>query len=86
MSQDVHKCTHWLRPRNPPPPPPAIGHDIRYTRALLVSKDRRHLLVIPWGGPSVRGQHAKTPLLLVLISLLLVLQWYTVSARNKEVQ
>jgi hypothetical protein len=20
MSRDVHSCTHWLRPRNPPPP------------------------------------------------------------------
>ncbi len=39
----VHSCTHWLRPRNPPPP--AFG---LYTRALLVSQDRRHLFVIPW--------------------------------------
>ncbi len=22
MSRDLHSCTHWLRPRNPPPPPP----------------------------------------------------------------
>jgi hypothetical protein len=25
MSRDVHCCTHWLRPRNPPPHPPALG-------------------------------------------------------------
>ncbi len=27
MSRDVHSCTHWLRPRDPPPPPnpPAFG-------------------------------------------------------------
>ncbi len=31
----LHSCAHWLSPRNPPIPP--------YTRALLVSKDRRHL-------------------------------------------
>jgi hypothetical protein len=40
MSRDVHSCTHWLRPRNPPLCP-------RNTRALLVSKDRRHLFVTP---------------------------------------
>jgi hypothetical protein len=34
----VHSCTHWLRPRNPP-------HLGSYTRALLVSQDRRHLFV-----------------------------------------
>jgi hypothetical protein len=22
---NVHSCTHWLIPRNPPPPPPEIG-------------------------------------------------------------
>ncbi len=22
MSLDVHRCTHWPRPRNSPPPPP----------------------------------------------------------------
>jgi hypothetical protein len=38
----VHSCTHWLRPRNPPPP-----HLGSYTRALLVSQDRRHLFVTP---------------------------------------
>jgi hypothetical protein len=31
-------------PRNPPPPP----HLDSYTRALLVNKYRRHLLVTPW--------------------------------------
>ncbi len=35
----------WLKPRNnPPPPPPHLGS---YTRALLVSQDRRHLFVAP---------------------------------------
>jgi hypothetical protein len=39
----VHSCTHWLRPYNPPTPPsPILGS---YTRALLVSQDRRHLFV-----------------------------------------
>ncbi len=36
-------CAQLHRPRNPPPP--RIW--TRYTRALLVSKDRRHLLVTP---------------------------------------
>jgi hypothetical protein len=43
MSRDVHSCTHWLRPRNPPSSPALDS----YTRALLVSKDRRHLFVTP---------------------------------------
>ncbi len=45
MSRDVHSCTHWLRPSNSPP-----LHRIwtRITRALFVSKDRRHLFVTPW--------------------------------------
>jgi hypothetical protein len=38
----VHSCTHWLRPRNLTPSPPHLGS---YTRALLVSQDRRHLFV-----------------------------------------
>ncbi len=41
-------CTLWLRLRNPPPPsthPPYLGS---YTRALLVSQDRRHLFVTLW--------------------------------------
>jgi hypothetical protein len=46
MSRDVHRCTHWLRPRNSPPPSPRIW--TRITKALLVSKDRRHLFVTPW--------------------------------------
>jgi hypothetical protein len=37
----VYSCTHWLRPRHSPTPP----HLGSYTRALLVSKDRRHLFV-----------------------------------------
>ncbi len=40
----LHSCTHWLRPRNSPLSP-RIG--TRITRALLVSKDRRHLFVTP---------------------------------------
>jgi hypothetical protein len=40
-------CTHWLRPRNAPPHP----HLGSYTRALLVSQDRRHLFVTPWFSP-----------------------------------
>jgi hypothetical protein len=41
-----YSCTHWLRPRNcnSPPSPPHLGS---YTRALLVSQDRRHIFVIP---------------------------------------
>ncbi len=38
----VQRCTDWLRPRNPLPP-----HLGSYTRALLVSQDRRHLFVPP---------------------------------------
>ncbi len=43
----MYSCTHWLRPRNNPPPPfpTRLGS---YTRALLVSQDRRHLFVTPW--------------------------------------
>ncbi len=60
ISLDVHSCTHWMRPRNPPPP--CIW--TRITRALLVRKDRRYLFVTPWppwwtssGGRSL--EHAK---------------------------
>jgi hypothetical protein len=42
----VHSCTHWLRPRNIPPH--LRQHLGSYTRALLVSQDRRHLFVTPW--------------------------------------
>jgi hypothetical protein len=47
MRRDAHSCTgtQWLRSRNTPPFPPPLDS---YTRALLVSKDRRHLLVTPW--------------------------------------
>ncbi len=42
----VYSCCHWLRSRNSPPPlPPHLGS---YTRALLVSQDRRHLFDTPW--------------------------------------
>jgi hypothetical protein len=43
MSRDGHSCSHWLRLRNPPPP--RIWAHIR--GALLVSQERRHLLVTP---------------------------------------
>jgi hypothetical protein len=36
----VHSCTYWLRPRNTPPHHPHLGS---FTRASLVSEDRRHL-------------------------------------------
>ncbi len=45
MSRDVHSCTHWLRPRN------SLRIWTRITRALLVSKDRRHLFVTPCSQP-----------------------------------
>jgi hypothetical protein len=37
----VYSCTQLLRPRTPPP------HLGSYTRALLVSQDRRHLFLTP---------------------------------------
>ncbi len=40
-----HSCTHWLRSRTPPLPFPS--HLGSYTRALLVSQDRRHVFVTP---------------------------------------
>jgi hypothetical protein len=44
----VYSCTHWPIPRNPPPPP----HLGSYTRAVLVSQDRRrHLFVTPLISP-----------------------------------
>jgi hypothetical protein len=44
----VHSCAHWLRPRILTPPSPSPRHLGSYTRALLVSQDRRHLFVTPW--------------------------------------
>ncbi len=41
----VHSCTQWLRPRTLLPPP--LGS---YTRALLVSQDRRHWPLTPKKG------------------------------------
>ncbi len=41
--RSVYNCTDWLRPRNSLSPP-NLGS---YTRALLVSQDRRHLFVTP---------------------------------------
>jgi hypothetical protein len=44
----VHSCTHWLRPY-----PRIWAHTYcMYTRALLVSLDKRHLFVTPWVSPS----------------------------------
>jgi hypothetical protein len=40
----VYSCTHCLRPRSSHLPP----HLGSYTRALLVSQDRRHLFVTTW--------------------------------------
>ncbi len=48
----VSSCTHWLRPQ-PTPVPPRLGS---YTRALLVSKDRRHLFVAPRPHTSRQGR------------------------------
>ncbi len=45
----MHSCTHWLRPATPAPP---LGS---YTRALLVSQDRR-LFVTHWVRRSVLSQ------------------------------
>jgi hypothetical protein len=45
----VYSRTHQLRPRNDTPLPHHLG---LYTRALLVSQDRRHLFVILWGPSS----------------------------------
>jgi hypothetical protein len=39
----LYSCTHWLRPATNPLPP----HLGSYTRALLVSQDRRHLFATP---------------------------------------
>jgi hypothetical protein len=53
----VHSCTHWLRPRNSPLPP----HLGSYTRALLVSQDRRRLFVTPLGRRKMQyGRHLCT--------------------------
>ncbi len=41
---NVNSCTHWPR-LHPPPISPHLGS---YTRALLVSQDKRHLFVTPW--------------------------------------
>ncbi len=41
MPRDTHCCTPWLRPH------PSSPHLDSYTRALLVSQDKRHHLVAP---------------------------------------
>jgi hypothetical protein len=45
MSRDVHSCRYSLAATLQPPP--ILPHWDSYTRALLVSKDRRHLFVTP---------------------------------------
>jgi hypothetical protein len=40
----VYSCSHWLRPRKSSPPP----HLGSYTKALLVSQERRHFFVNSW--------------------------------------
>jgi hypothetical protein len=47
-----YSCTHWLRPATPPSP----LHLGSYTRALLVSQDRRHLFVTPCVQIESRGR------------------------------
>ncbi len=38
MSRDVHSCTHWLRPRNPPPPPsPRIAKPAELSGKVLAA-------------------------------------------------
>jgi hypothetical protein len=51
-----------VRPQPPPPPPQSNRIGIRNTRALLVSKDRRHLFVTPWPtpNPSAHQQHSSS--------------------------
>jgi len=43
MWAHVYSCTQWLGPRSPPLPP----HLGSYTRAPLVSRDKRRLFVTP---------------------------------------
>jgi hypothetical protein len=43
----VYSCAHWPGPRNSPLP----THLGSYTRALLVSQDRRHLFLTPCAQP-----------------------------------
>jgi hypothetical protein len=50
--------TDWLRHRNSPLPP----HLASYTRALLVSQDRRHLFITPQPDP-VQNTVADVPYL-----------------------
>jgi hypothetical protein len=50
----VHSCTLAETPR--PPPPPIPSHLSSYTRALLVSQDRRHLFATPGGSHFAHGK------------------------------
>jgi hypothetical protein len=64
----IHECRNWGWGR-------AIPRKGIYKRNCLCSEERE--------GPSIRGQHARTALLLVLKYLLLVLlQWYTLWVRE----
>ncbi len=49
----MHSCSHWPRGENPQPDLPPPPHLVSYTRALLVSQDRRNLFVIPCPEPTV---------------------------------
>jgi hypothetical protein len=56
MSHDVHSCTHWLRPLNPPPNPTAFG--LVYEGAI---DERRHLFVTPCTTLSPTSSHLPLP-------------------------
>ncbi len=57
----VHSCTHWLRPRKSLPP-----HLGSYTRALMVSQDRRHLFTTPCIGCMVMNTFFGEEIILLL--------------------
>ncbi len=48
----VDSCTHWLTPT----PPTLLPHLGSYTKALLVSQDRRHLFLTPWSQQYCPGK------------------------------
>jgi hypothetical protein len=35
VSPDVHSCSHWLRPRNPPPPAFGLIYEERFWSAKI---------------------------------------------------
>ncbi len=51
MSRDVHSCTHWLRPRNPPPHPPAFG--LVHEDAIGQQRQTISLCLQRWAGPQL---------------------------------